>query len=124
MRIRAGKGSFVPGGHKLKEKVTSWVERIKQADNPAKGISEDTGNEIICSEYATKITVLTLDRLNKKLANKMNDAGEKVPEKGIMTMPFNKKEDLSKMTPSGIIKGLGKAVEKVENILIKSAVKR
>lgn len=81
---------------------------------------------MFCSEYAAKITVLALDRLNENLMEKMQQSGKEVSGQTILTMPINKHEDLSKVDPARLINQLKirKAVEEVENSLVKSAVRR
>jgi hypothetical protein len=130
-RINAGIADFKIGGHKRKESVRSWAERVgRKADATTIGaaLSEDSNKEMICSEFAAKMTVLTLRKLDQELIKKIQekDPEFKIPAKGILKMPFNKHEDLSKIHPYRLIKQLQirKVVVPIENALVENVVRR
>jgi hypothetical protein len=118
-RRQAGLADFRIGGHKTSESVRSWVEKVMDSKS-VDGIKISTGEKIICSEFAAKITALTIVALEKELIKTIK---EKEPSfalkdgENLLKMPFDKYEDLNKIHPARLIKELGKhgAIEKVES---------
>lgn len=128
-QMSAGMANLRPGGHKKGHSNISWIEKVTGRSKEAgmdlrQALLEDTGGKMICSEYAARVTLLSMVKLDEVLKEKMVEKGMEVKGKGIMSMPLVK-EKLSKVHPERLLKALPKgAVEKVESALAKSAVKR
>ncbi len=123
----AGIADFKPSGHRGGQRVKSWAQSVSgnaQTSTIGSALSSDTRGEIICSEFVAKMTVLALHELDKELTSKIK---EKDPSyKGsVITMPFNEKEDLSKVHPYRLIKQLQlrKAVVPIQNTLVEQVVR-
>ena len=118
-REKAGKADFIPFGHQGKQNVKKWAtEALEDKQNLAHKIKDPKGNDfMICSEFAAKMTVLSLVEFEKGLIAQIQakDPNFKVPKKGLLKMPFHKYEDLGKVHPAGLVKGLKNvnAIEKV-----------
>lgn len=119
-RETAGKADFTLRGHEGKENIKKWAQGVLQdKQNLGQNIKDPGGdNAIICSEFAAKMTVLALVELEKNLINKIKEKNPKfeVPKKGLIKMPFDKHEDLSRVHPARLVKELKKshAIEKVQ----------
>lgn len=119
-REKAGKADFSIHGHKGKENIKEWAQGIlKDKQNLGQNIKDSRGsNAIICSEFAAKMTVLALVELEKNLIDKIKEKNPEfeMPKKGLIKMPFDKHENLSKIHPARLVKELKKsrAIEKVQ----------
>lgn len=128
-QMRAGMADLIPVlGHKKNHSNMSWVRKVtgrseEQGMDLRQALLEDTGGEMICSEYAARVTLLSLVRLDDALKEKMEEKGAEVKTKGVMSLPLVR-EKLSKVHPERLLKTLPKgAVERVESGLAKSAIK-
>lgn len=117
-RTRAGVADFIPSGHKGKKSNFEWADETLKDTKTLGQKLVGAGENIICSEFTAKMTVLALVALEKELIKQIQ---EKHPEKTFKTgelikMPFKEFEDLSKVHPARLIKLLqnAKAVEKIE----------
>lgn len=124
-RTEAGKADLIPFGHHGKENVRSWANKIlneKTGSNESAIIenilSKETNDQMICSEFAAKMTILSLVELERRLINDIRekDPNFVIPKDGLIKLPFNKDEDLSKVSPERLVKQLKKvnAIELVE----------
>lgn len=128
-QLRAEIADLIPiRGHKKGHSNKSWVEKVigrsKEKDMDLRqALLEDTDGKMICSEYAARVTLLSLVKLDDVLKEKMDAKGAEVKGKGVMSLPLMR-EKLSKVHPERLLKLLPKkAVEKVESALAKSAIK-
>ncbi len=117
-RTRAGVADFMPSGHTGKTSNFVWADETLKDQKTLGQKLVGAGEDIICSEFTAKMTVLALVALEKELIKLIQ---EKHPEKTFKTgelikMPFKEFEDLSKVHPARLIKLLqnAKAVEKIE----------
>jgi hypothetical protein len=120
-RFKAGIADFIPFGHRGKEEVKSWAQKISSERNTGKNLGTilaDETNDIICSEFTAKLTILTLAELDKQLTEKIQekDPTFKPPAEGVVRLPFQAKEDLTKISPERLVRELLKvsAIEKIE----------
>jgi hypothetical protein len=118
-RRQAGLADFQVGGHKTSTSVRSWAQKVID-EKVNSGIKISTGENIICSEFAAKITALTIVALEKELLKVLQKKDPNFALKdgeALLKMPFNEYEDLNKIHPARLIKELGKhgAIEKIEN---------
>ncbi len=120
---QAGIADFIPFGHKTTESNRKWAEKALDNKEPLSeqlSPKDKKGNPkgIICSEFAAKMTVLSLVELEKQLVAKIQkkDPAFKIKTGALIKIPFGEFEDLSKVHPTRLIKILQKAhaIEKVE----------
>jgi hypothetical protein len=123
-RLKAGLADFIPFGHHGKVQTKAWAEQILAERERATGsktigesiLSED--KDIICSEFAAKMTILSLVELERRLIDEIREKDQNfvIPKEGLIKLPFNKDEDLSKVSPERLVKQLKKvnAIELVE----------
>lgn len=128
----SGYSDFIPFAHKAKTAmdVDGKVEKMEVRDwaKAALAGKEDlvsrikdpkTGKFIICSEFAAKMTAITLMAVEEELVNKLKeqDPTFEPPKEGLIKMPFHRNEDLGKVHPQRLVKILQKAgaIEAVDN---------
>lgn len=132
-RSRAGVADFIPFGHRRKTavkvgdkvkkmEVRDWAKAVLEGkDNDLVERIRDpkTGDYIICSEFAAKMTAVILMAVEQELVEKMKekDPNFKAPEGGVIKMPFHKNEDLGRVHPARLVNILQKAgaIEAVDN---------
>ncbi len=96
-RFKAGIASYVPLGHKSL-KATDWESMREQFNDPSK-----TAKEMICSEFASRLAIVTFMESNEKLQEMLG-----VKDK-VLNIPFSRHEDLNKVNPGRLMDILNRA---------------
>ncbi|KIE04613.1 hypothetical protein NF27_HE00020 [Candidatus Jidaibacter acanthamoeba] len=117
-------------GHMGKDNIKSWAKEVLENKASLAQKIKDPGGKgyLFCSEFAAKMTVLSLVELEKQLFDKIkeNDPNFEMPKGGLLKMPFHEYEDLGKVHPARLVKELSKsgAIEKVpEAEMVKNIIR-